>query len=419
MNKCVIFFIIFLLFNVGVLFGEAAYRFPHPEFTTDYTVPESTFQNEISFITDYIKTVLILLFLIAGYWAIYKKRSRIYIFILTILNLIIFGFWLKGCICPIGLIQNISDAVFNNTAISIWYALIFILPLFFAAFAGRIFCSTACPLGALQELIFLKEIRVHFVVDKILKFIPYFVLGISIVLAASQAGYFVCRLDPFVAIFRRTALFQFVPLTVIFLLLSLFFSRPYCKYFCPYGVLLKLFSYLSGKKIEITKDNCINCKLCEKSCPYGAIIPSAPTTKPEPYKTGLSRIKKIIMIIPLVLIIASITGFYLGKITAYYHPDVKLYRDIQDENKFSEPHVEGFLMTGISQEKLFNKAERNSRIIINGFSISFIFIFLLIMIDIILYSKLQNNKEPYIEISDCYTCGRCYDYCPINKTKDN
>ena len=59
------------------------------------------------------------------------------------------------------------------------------------------------------------------------------------------------------------------------LLIGVFVGRPYCRFLCPYGVLLNLASRLSRWRVTITPSACVQCRLCEKSCPLGAIeVPS-------------------------------------------------------------------------------------------------------------------------------------------------
>lgn len=53
----------------------------------------------------------------------------------------------------------------------------------------------------------------------------------------------------------------------IILAASLKDNRAFCKYVCPIPVLMKIGSRFSIWKIEIEKDSCIECGLCEKNCP--------------------------------------------------------------------------------------------------------------------------------------------------------
>jgi len=44
-------------------------------------------------------------------------------------------------------------------------------------------------------------------------------------------------------------------------------NRAFCKYVCPIPVLMKIGSRFSIWKIEIKKESCIECGLCEENCP--------------------------------------------------------------------------------------------------------------------------------------------------------
>lgn len=54
---------------------------------------------------------------------------------------------------------------------------------------------------------------------------------------------------------------------VIFLILILLTSRPFCKMACPLGALFALSTPLSLYKIQLDKSRCINCGACDKVCP--------------------------------------------------------------------------------------------------------------------------------------------------------
>ncbi len=52
-------------------------------------------------------------------------------------------------------------------------------------------------------------------------------------------------------------------------LFSLIIRNAWCRYLCPYGALLGLFSWLSPVAIARDKSTCIDCGKCTKGCPAG------------------------------------------------------------------------------------------------------------------------------------------------------
>lgn len=56
----------------------------------------------------------------------------------------------------------------------------------------------------------------------------------------------------------------------VLVVLSLVLRTAWCRYLCPYGALLGIFSWLSPVAISRDEDSCIECGKCTKGCP-GAI----------------------------------------------------------------------------------------------------------------------------------------------------
>ena len=71
---------------------------------------------------------------------------------------------------------------------------------------------------------------------------------------------------------NRSTMFLFLKLfgfTTVFLL-SLFIYRPFCKYFCPFGVFLGFFNKLSPLRYQIDA-SCNKCGLCKRKCKMGLV----------------------------------------------------------------------------------------------------------------------------------------------------
>lgn len=213
--------------------------------------------------------------LLVAAWLVLKRRTRAGTLTFALVCLAYFGFYREGCVCPIGSIQNVTVALIDpNYAVPYFVIAVFVLPLLAALFFGRVFCSGVCALGSIQEMVLLKPIKVPPRLDKALGWIKwiYLVLALAFaVLPAASRDFIICRYDPFVSFFRFTGPFHMFLIGAGFLLLGVFVGRPYCRYLCPYGALLSVFSRVAWKSVSITPHRELDCGLCNEACPYGAI----------------------------------------------------------------------------------------------------------------------------------------------------
>ena len=171
---------------------------------------------------------------------------------------------------------------------------------------GRVYCSTMCPLGILQDIIWKtrkivrgKKARFRFrpamtktrlsIVVLFLIALPTLPIVVSLLDPYSNFGRMMASLFRPVALAGNNVLAWMlgetgsstwyyraisidvaaatVSLLVLMLVgvLSLWFGRRYCNTICPVGTLLGWIAKLSRYKIRL-KSDCISCGLCERSC---------------------------------------------------------------------------------------------------------------------------------------------------------
>ena len=255
----------------------AAPRFPPPDFESGYQLPKATYPAARAIWRDASDVAVLAAALSVAAWLALKKRSRNGMIALSIFSLAYFGFYRGGCICPIGAIQNVTLALASSRyAVPASAVLFFALPLAFALVFGRVFCGGVCPLGAIQDLVLIRPLTVPMPLQKALAVFPAVYLGAAVLFAWLDTMYLICRYDPFVAFFRLGGHFYMLVVGGIFLLVSLFVGRPYCRFACPYRVLLGLCSRVAWRHATVTPDQCIVCSLCEGECPFGAIRKPTP-----------------------------------------------------------------------------------------------------------------------------------------------
>ena len=291
--------------------GLCEARFPKPDFTSGYQYPEITHGVPMEQLWNVVDVVLLVAMMSGVVWAAYRRRSRAVIYSTSIISVLYFGFFRSGCVCSIGSIQNVTLALTDPSYPLPWYViLIFLLPIVFTLLFGRVFCAGVCPLGALQELINVRNLRISKAVAATLGIIPWIYLAFTILYAATRSQFLICRFDPFVGIFRLGGDLGIIVFGIALLVMSVFVGRPFCQYLCPYGAVLSIFASLSYKKLGITDKTCINCGLCIRSCPVDAICTPQKSMMKEARMTGVKRIIVFAILLPLFTIAGA---FLVGK----------------------------------------------------------------------------------------------------------
>ena len=400
----------------AVLFAQD--RFPRPEFESGYVYPTNQMPVQRAPGWEYMDVAVLVVALILTTWLALKKRSRQGLIWMSLFSLAYFGFYRQGCICAVGSVQNVSLALFNDGyTIPLSALLFFIIPLLFALAYGRVFCAGVCPLGAIQELTGFKTVKLPKSVEIILTSIPFIYLGLAILYAATNSQFIICRYDPFIGIFRLDAPYTMIIFGVLLLLAGIFVNRPYCRYLCPYGVLLNIFSRFAGKHLTITPAECTNCRLCEEVCPYDAIIPSDTDQNREDPEKPRKRFILYFLLIPLFALTGSFILYSLAPALAGANSTVRLAREIRMEKKTGIESVSkavvAFKESGKTEIELFAEEE----IIIRRFSKASPWAGALLgislgigMISMTIRSKRTEYKP---DQGKCYSCGRCFKYCPI------
>lgn len=410
-----IFILLILILQGSTLYAQ---RFPKPEFENGHTQPEVQKPEARSNALEILDIFVLIASLSVVSWLVIKKRSRRGVLYMSIFSIAYFGFFREGCVCSVGSLQNVTLALFQpGYAIPISALLFFIIPLGYTLFFGRTFCAGVCPLGAIQDIVVLKPIEIKPWLQKTLGIIPFVYLGLAVLYAATASDFIVCRYDPFIGIYRLDGTFTMFLIGGIFLLVGVFIARPYCRFFCPYGVLLNWVSRFSKKHITITPASCIQCKLCEKSCPFGAIEKPVAENIKHNKRTMVIRYLGLAVIIPLLIIIGGWAGLQVHEVLARVNQKVSLANEllIANENvqKVESLNIESFRSSGKPVEELYAEAS----VIINQFKMGSMllggFIGLVIGISLASLAILRYREDYEPNRGECLSCARCVDFCPV------
>ncbi len=408
-------FILLLCWH-AMLFAQD--RFPRPEFESGYTYPTNQFPAQRAPGWEYFDVAILIGALIVTTWLALKKRSRRGLIWMSVFSLAYFGFYRQGCICSVGSVQNVSLALFNEGyTVPLSALLFFIIPLLFALAYGRVFCAGVCPLGAIQELVGFSPVKVPKAAGIILASVPFVYLALAILFSATNSQFIICRYDPFVGIFRLDAPYTMIIFGALLLLAGIFVNRPYCRYLCPYGVLLNIFSRFAGKHLTITPAECTNCRLCEESCPYDAIIPSTPGRETEDHDKSRNRFILYFILVPLFAIAGACILYSLAPALSGINSEVRLAREIRKENDTGveslSTDVVAFKESGKTETELFEEEKMITGRFKKASPWAGLFLGLSLGIGMVSLT-LRNRRDEYKpDQGKCYSCGRCFKYCPI------
>jgi ferredoxin len=275
-------------------------------------------------------------------------------------------------------------------------------------------------LGAIQDIFLLKPVTIPNSTNRILGLLPYVYLAFAVLFAATGADFIICRYDPFVGFFRFSGNFPIIMTGAGLLGVSVFIGRPYCRFLCPYGVILKFVSRFSKWHTTITPSNCIQCKLCENSCAFQAInFPNTGNYREEKSKS-VSRLILFSMLLPVFIFVGGFSGYHLHAVFSRAHKDVQLAEEMYFRKNYEVDaplsiDAETFQQSGETLENLYKKAgaikaEYKRGSAATGAFLGFILGSFLIGLSL---NKRRTDYEPDRE--NCVSCGRCYKYCPVEK----
>lgn len=215
-----------------------------PLMTPDNLKPVPSFKFDWS-----LKNVAALVVMVFGLLCatVWKKKSSVLRVIQLSLNFAVLGLWSGSFLSLPLLVGWMSNGWNIGTAFVLVTALLFalLMPLF-----GKktYYCTHICPLGSAQELagkIGRKKVKIPHSWMKVLKHTRK---GITVFLLASMwvsLSFDWMQYEAFSAFLFSPATMTVssivaLSLAIIFIVLSLFVSRPYCRFVCPTGMLLTL-----------------------------------------------------------------------------------------------------------------------------------------------------------------------------------
>ena len=206
--------------------------------------------------------------------------------------------------CPIGAFQ----AVVGSSKFKFTYYItgFFIL---LGVLLGRFICGFICPFGWFQDLLHkIPGKKLSTAKLKPLRYLKYVILVVFVILLPAFVTNSLGMGDPFFCKYIcpqgvlegaiplalansgiRAALghlftFKFTILA-LFIILSILFYRPFCKWICPLGAIYSLFNKVSFLKIQVDHEKCVGCQKCSRVCKMDVNVVDTPN-HPECIRCG-------------------------------------------------------------------------------------------------------------------------------------
>jgi ferredoxin len=195
-----------------------------------------------------------------------------------------------------------------------------------------------------------------------------------------------------------------------------FVGRPYCRFFCPYGVLLDLAGRLSRWRVTITPAECVQCRLCEESCPYGAIALPSPRRDAKTRTKAGRKLVVMFLLLPVIVGGFAWLGSKAGKPFSTAHPTVALARMVAVERDLPDAKVAdevlAFRKTGETVAALNARArDRQAAFVSGGWWLGG-WVGLVVAIMLAGLFTLPVRVDYEADRGRCLSCARCYPYCP-------
>ncbi len=195
--------------------------------------------------------------------------------------------------CPIGALQQLMAGIRLALENGQYYFGLYIVGTIgvIGSLVGRMVCGWACPFGLFQELLHKLPGR-KFGVPRPMRFIKFAVLVLMVVIlplfavddfglgspwfckylcpaGTLEAGLPMIWLQPSLRASLGWLFVNKLVFLTLFVVWSVFASRPFCRTTCPLGAFYALFAKVKLVGLRLDAQRCTNCKACHDVCPMG------------------------------------------------------------------------------------------------------------------------------------------------------
>lgn len=241
--------------------------------SAEFIAPEKTWKDWLKDSNVYDPLGIFILIAVIGFlikFPRFRKTRGLFL----VASIAYLGFYRGACPCMISSFEN-AFLYFGGAEVT-KVSLLWFLVLIPATFLfGKIWCGWLCHLGALQEVLYHSPRIQYFNTERWQKFLRILQIFSLIVLVTqlliTRTNIF-CHYDPFkVAYNLQSSTTLGYVLLGLLLVSSVLIHRPFCRGFCPVGLILGWVSHLPGARRLIKDEACVNCLNCSKECKSHAL----------------------------------------------------------------------------------------------------------------------------------------------------
>jgi NAD-dependent dihydropyrimidine dehydrogenase PreA subunit len=199
--------------------------------------------------------------------------------LILLVSVVVCGFFLGKSPNPMeGFVKVLKSAVglYPDPVIKVLAFLFFIS---LVVVGNKVICGWACPLGALQELIFslpilrrVKRAKLRFGITNTVRALLFLVVLLLLFgIVGGRKGFVVYHYMNAFDLFNLGFDPISIPITIgVVLVVALAVYRPFCHFICPFGLISWLAEKLSVARVNVDQEKCTKCGACVKACPSEA-----------------------------------------------------------------------------------------------------------------------------------------------------
>lgn len=188
------------------------------------------------------KVIMALLVSLAAAIVPLVTKNKTYRTIQLVLNVLVLGIWTGTFVSYTSVVGYLSHGInlWKSLAAVVLLIVAFVYPLF--GKKGH-YCAWCCPLGSLQELAGKASRKKLAIGPKTINILTKFrIILWCVLMLLSWSGILFSWMDYefFTAFLWQSASWIVIALAALTIVLSIFTNRPYCRFVCPTGTLIKL-----------------------------------------------------------------------------------------------------------------------------------------------------------------------------------